>query len=153
MSQSPKIHASLQKASILSSHPDDPTVYTSRITKQFAHQFAIISVHKQRKLVGMLFFWEEELKRWQMLEDEEKEIGHVLKGFEESGDTSQAEELRIVLGQIQVQRRMEPSLRESDGNGVTGNEEHVLPEYGQRDGTVAVPGREHGHEASTPSDP
>jgi len=55
------------------------TVNTAQVTKNFANQFATISVHVQRKLVGMLFFWEEECTRWKLLDAEEAEILKALE--------------------------------------------------------------------------
>ncbi|MCJ1357667.1 MAG: hypothetical protein MMC33_007663 [Icmadophila ericetorum] len=78
-SLSKQIHHALCKASILSPHASDPNVYTARITKNFSHQMPFIDVHRQRKLVSMLFFWEEELTRWRLLDQEEAEIEMVLK--------------------------------------------------------------------------
>ena len=140
MSQSPKVLASLKKASILSEHPDDHTVYTSRITKNFSNQMATIPIHRQRKLVCMLFFWEEELMRWKLLDDEQKEIQRVLDEVAgQGGQENRAleEELRIALGRVQTKQNLAPSARRDDG---TDNREDTLPGYGQGEGSVGVLG-------------
>ncbi|MCJ1244564.1 hypothetical protein MMC30_001762 [Trapelia coarctata] len=140
INQSPKILTSLKKASILSEHPDDPTVYTSRISKNFPNQMATISVHRQRKLVCMLFFWEEELMRWKLLDDEQREIQGLLDEVTAQGgreNRSREEELRIALGRVQTRKNLAPSARHDDG---TDNRKHTLPEYGQGTGTVGVLG-------------
>ncbi|MCJ1405432.1 hypothetical protein MMC11_008660 [Xylographa trunciseda] len=131
-SQSPGVLAALQRASVLSPHPGDPTVYTARIGRQFVHQLAVISVHAQRRLVGMLFFWEEELVRWALLAAEEAEIRACLEEAEREGDAGRGEELRVALAGLQARRRMLPSARGAVSDGA-----HVLPAYGQA-GTVGV---------------
>ena len=122
--------------SILSSHPADPTVYTSRITKDFRNKLALIPGQRQRLLVGMLFFWEDELARLSALDMEERELMMQLDTVE-SG-SSAAEDLRIGLALIERKRRMLPSERGIDGNGTT-PAVHTLPGYGQSAGTVEVP--------------
>ena len=120
--------------SILSSHPADTTVYTSRINKDFRNQLALIPGQRQRLLVGMLFFWEEELARLSALDMEERELMMQLDTVE--SETSAAEDLRIGLANVERKRRILPSERGRDNAAAT---VHALPGYQQSAGTVEVP--------------
>jgi hypothetical protein len=86
-------------------------------------QVAIISVPSQRKLVNLLFFWEEELMRWRLLGEEEEEIRTAMgsgKGVDDSAD------LEMALKGVEARRKMLPSMRKEDGGGREGGE---LPGY------------------------
>lgn len=78
------VHKALVKAKIVLPAPKEEdgtetmTVNTAGIGRGFASQLAVISVHAQRKLVGLLFFWEEECTRWKLLDEEEAEIRALL---------------------------------------------------------------------------
>ena len=87
---------------------------TRKITSKFVHQLYFISVHAQRKCVGMLFFWEEEVIRLRLLDDEEKEIQSVLKDRE---GMDVPDDLRIALERVRKQKAMMPSDRERSGHG------------------------------------
>lgn len=110
---------------------------------------ASISIHRQRKLVALLFFWEEELTRWRLLDEEEEEIKRVLEQIEEAGNLSRArnksvagdasieesrdeEDLKIALSKIIARRVMPPALRRHEGTG-------ELPVYGDQR-TLSVSG-------------
>ena len=81
-SLSKKVYQSLVKNDIILPVPEagsgqdsvQVTVNSACITKHFSNQLAVISIHDQRKVVGLLFFWEEECMRWKLLDAEEKEI-------------------------------------------------------------------------------
>lgn len=62
-----------------------PYVDTAKIGPNFAHQHAKIAVHLQRKLVNLVFDWEEELMRWRLLEEEMAEVEQVKRAATESG--------------------------------------------------------------------
>jgi hypothetical protein len=47
---------------------------TTKIDKSLVSKIGVIPVPKQRELVNMLFWWEEELTRWRLLDEEEAEI-------------------------------------------------------------------------------
>ncbi|KAH6682077.1 hypothetical protein B0J14DRAFT_633709 [Halenospora varia] len=61
------------------------TINTRNITSNFANQHPTISVHAQRKVVGLLFFWEEECVRLALLDAEEEEIRAAMKQREGVG--------------------------------------------------------------------
>ncbi|RFU26824.1 hypothetical protein B7463_g9521, partial [Scytalidium lignicola] len=98
-------------------------VNTSGITKNFANQLAVISVHAQRKLVGMLFFWEEECMRWNVLDGEEKEI---MESIEMNGETN---DLTVALEAVKMKRGLLPSMRGEWTINVGPGRGHELPRY------------------------
>jgi hypothetical protein len=117
-----RIHKALLKAGILL--PDSPTIRTENITPKFANQQATISVHAQRKLVNMLFEWEEELMRWRLLEEEEEEIRTVVDGERRSGGS--VGELEVRLKEIEGLKGLKPSLRSAESRAA-----ETLPSYGE----------------------
>ena len=142
--QSLRILRALQKASILSPHPSDATVYTDRITKHFANQLPFLSIHRQRKLVSLLFFWEEELMRWKAIQEEEWDLTRVLRSMADA-DEAEKEEFELALGVVRARWAMKPSLRRDERwtPGQTRSLHHppppdVLPGYGEGQGTVLV---------------
>jgi hypothetical protein len=121
---SKKIYKALEKNGIISRSADRPPVSTAGITRDFAHQLACISVHAQRKVVGLLFFWEEECTRWRMLDVEEEEIRKAVDS--RSGNR---EDLDLARQAIDMKRRMLPSAREdADRNEIAGTGDE-LPAY------------------------
>ncbi|KAL5326958.1 hypothetical protein ACEPPN_004647 [Leptodophora sp. 'Broadleaf-Isolate-01'] len=129
-----KVFRTLVKNEIIVSAPSEKdgreggdvqmTVNTVGITKNFAHQLASISVHAQRKLVGLLFFWEEECTRWMLLDGEEREIVGLLEMDGESTD------LRVALEAVRLKRILMPSERAEGTANVGVGVGHVLPSYG-----------------------
>nr|POE47168.1 hypothetical protein CFP56_00500 [Quercus suber] len=99
-------------------------VNTFKIERGMVHKLAIISVPKQRMLVNLLFFWEEEVVRWQLLCSEAEELQQRLTIPELSAGERRAAEqqLQVVLAKKQVP----PSLRDESGRA-RGEEE--LPGY------------------------
>ena len=146
---SPRVLATLQRQAILSPHPDDATVYTGRISRNFVHQFPFLSMYAQRQLVATLFFWEEELARWTGLEREaiaiEEQLSdakegkrHIMPQTDEDWEIhtaleSQIEDLVIARTRVQVEYRMVPSMRllQERRNG-------VLPGYNIRDDSIPM---------------
>jgi hypothetical protein len=99
---------------------EDMTVNTAKIGKGFASQMAVISVHAQRKLVGMLFFWEEECVRWKLLDAEKKEILSAIGTNKESVD------LACALEAVEIKKKLLPSQRAANTGRGRG---HELPSY------------------------
>jgi len=131
---SKKVHKGLVKHGIIHPIPEDSsssgqeaaetmTVNTAGITKAFANQMAIISVHAQRKLVGLLFFWEEECTRWKLLDQEEREIIDALKTHEGNTD------LQCALEAVRMKMKMLPSKRGEETANVAKGAGHELPVY------------------------
>lgn len=85
--------------------------HTTKIDKSLVSKIGVISVPKQRELVNMLFWWEEELTRWRLLDEEEAEIVRSINGAQD-GKAELQERLRV----IEAKRRVVPSLRRADGS-------------------------------------
>jgi hypothetical protein len=88
---------------------------TTKIDKSFVSKIAIISVPKQRELVDMLFFWEEELTRWRLLDEEEVEVERAISARGKGSPEDEAE-LQERLREIEAKRRVRPSQRWPDGS-------------------------------------
>jgi len=99
------------------------TVNTGGVTKAFASQLAVISVHAQRKLVGLLFFWEEECTRWKLLDQEEREILSALEANKGNAD------LECALEAVRLKMKLLPSQRGEETANVGQGAGHVLPTY------------------------
>ncbi len=134
ISVSKKIHKALLKNKIISPVPRDSssssqaatetmTVSTAGITKEFVSQMAMISVHAQRKLVGLLFFWEEECTRWKLLDQEEREILNALKQNEGNID------LECALEAVRMKMKLLPSKRGESTTNIVQGAGHELPSY------------------------
>jgi len=63
----------------------------------------------------MLFFWEEEVVRWRLLDQEEAEIRTAMEGGELPEDVK--EELRVRLESVRMKKGMKPSERTAEGGG------------------------------------
>jgi hypothetical protein len=133
-SLSKKVYKALVKHSIILPVPEMNskadvdaaiTVNTAGIDRRFASQQASISIHAQRKLVGMLFFWEEECTRWKLLDAEEQEIMSIL----ERGEYPQNRDLAVALEAVEMKRKMLPSQRGEGTANVSGGMGHQLPPY------------------------
>ena len=61
-----KIFQKLQKVGVLNAQNCVDTKYIDG--KKFPHQVAVLSVFRQRELINLLFWWEEELMRWRLLD-------------------------------------------------------------------------------------
>lgn len=99
------------------------TVNTAGITKGFASQLYMISIHAQRKLVGLLFFWEEECTRWKLLDQEEKEILAALEANKGNVD------LECALEAVRMKMKLLPSKRGEATANVAQGAGHELPSY------------------------
>ena len=83
----------------------------------------MISVHAQRKLVGLLFFWEEECTRWKLLDQEEKGILDALKQNEGNMD------LQCALEAVRMKMKLLPSKRGEATANIVQGAGHELPCY------------------------
>ena len=133
-SLSKKVYKALVKGKIIIPEPEarssagaslevQMTVNTAGVTKNFVSQLSVISVHAQRKLVGMLFFWEEECTRWKLLNAEEKEILSAL----ERGENP---DLAVALEAVEMKKKLLPSQRGESTANVGQGKGHELPAYG-----------------------
>ncbi|KAK8219852.1 hypothetical protein M8818_000826 [Zalaria obscura] len=127
-STSVKIHKALTKNGILGlpSEPNATPVTTTAITRSFAHQLAFVSAHVQRRLVALLFFWEEECARFRMLDEEEAALLHATSDMPTE---PLPHELQVQLEAIRQRRRLLPSQRAEDTPNVARGVREVLPAY------------------------
>jgi len=121
------VHKSLLKAGVIAApSPDNsqPPVTTAAIGKNFTNQLSHISIHAQRKLIGMLFFWEEECTRWTLLDQEETEIRKAIgEGKAENRD------LDLALQAVEIKKKLLPSQRAEHTANVTEGVGFSLPAY------------------------
>lgn len=108
--------------------PSQMTVDTTKITRKFANKFAVVSVHAQRKLIGLLFFWEEECVRWRVLDQEEVEI---VAAEGAATEPHAREELALALMGVRRRKALLPSQRAANApSAVAGGADGVgLPAY------------------------
>lgn len=86
-------------------------------------KIAIISLAKQRTLVNMLFLWEEEIVRWQLLCSEEDELKQRIGSDLMTADEKRAAEQHLLV--VQAKKRIPPSLRDESGRA----RDAELPSY------------------------
>lgn len=99
---------------------------TTKIDRNIVNKLALISVSKQRKLVNMLFYWEEELVRWRLLSEEENDILERLNSEQDLSDNERIH-LQEMLKITRARKRVLPSLRDQDGSAQPSA--GILPAY------------------------
>jgi hypothetical protein len=100
---------------------------TSKVDRSMVNKLATISARKQRELVLLLFFMEEEITRWRLLSNQEDEIKSNVEG---GGLLLVARtELEMSLKLVQAQKNVAPSLRDASGRMLPVHGEERLPEY------------------------
>jgi len=101
----------------------DGTVDTLNVNgKKFPHQVAIISVPRQRELVNLLFWWEEECQRLRKLVSEEKELSESIDGVlqqrnfgdDDSDNQHLSARLKFEREKVRMRIRQRPSERRDD---------------------------------------
>jgi hypothetical protein len=137
ITSSPKTSAAVHKALLKNGVlvEGEKGVHTEKIGKRFTHELAMITSHGQKKVVNMLFWWEEEGMRWNKLIGELEELKVVVEQEKEAGGegTVGGYEKRTVGGyekrakKLEGEIRLRPSLRGQDKR-----EGEVLPEYAER---------------------
>lgn len=128
-SVSRKVYKALKKYTILG---NDGIVDTHKIGPRFPHQLAMLNIPRQKELVGMLFWWEEECQRLRKLNAEEKELDGLIADAEarvavgtEGDDCSGRREddrgaklaldqLRFARERVRMKKRQRPSQRRVD---------------------------------------
>ncbi|ETI19642.1 hypothetical protein G647_08654 [Cladophialophora carrionii CBS 160.54] len=128
-SVSKRVHAKLKKHEILR---EDGSVDTFKIGPRFPHQLALLNLNRQKDLVGMLFWWEEECQRLRKLQAEEKELDSLIEEAEgkvaamatgtedDSPERSSADlkgtvdQLKFARERVRMKRRQRPSQRDPD---------------------------------------
>ena len=114
---SQKVHRALQANGVLGG-ADGGTIQTSNIGPKFTHQLSFISVGPQRKVVGMLFLWEEEVQRMRKLDGEEQELTGLISqaesGTDEGSQRSTLDQLKLARERVRMKKRQKPSERSED---------------------------------------
>jgi hypothetical protein len=101
-------------------------VDTKSISAKFVNEIPWIPTWRQKRLICLLFAWEEELMRWRLLAEEEQEIQVVLKEEKEAGSANIGH-LEKRLMELKGLEKVKPSTSEQQQNGVA--EEESLPAY------------------------
>ncbi|KAH7080969.1 hypothetical protein FB567DRAFT_117040 [Paraphoma chrysanthemicola] len=105
---SSKVAASIHKAMLQNGvlEKDTHVINTAAITRSLAHQVPSITSHAQKKLINLLFFWEEEVERWNRLTGEQEALRVSMDAEKER---SLAEENR--LAELARLLKLRPSER------------------------------------------
>lgn len=119
-----KILKACYKSGIIDSGSGQPQ--THKIDRSMVKTMPVISAEKQRELVMLLFFWEEESTRWRLLNSETDEIRQKLA--EEGLSDSYRIELGETLKILEARKRVLPSLRDQSGRVMCMDDEQ-LPTY------------------------
>jgi len=82
-------------------------VDTTKIDKRFTNKLYTTSIGSQRRVVGMLFFWEEECMRWRLLDEELSEVEAMI----EQAPRDMKAELEIRREAILMKKRQGPAER------------------------------------------
>ncbi|KAF7191990.1 hypothetical protein HII31_06635 [Pseudocercospora fuligena] len=120
-----KVLKACQKIGILDPETGRPDTY--KIDRNIVKSMPTITVEKQRRLVMLLFFWEEECTRWKLLEGEEEEVRGKL-GEEGLGE-GYREQFEMMLRLAEMKKAVLPSERDESGRVLQSGEEEVLPSY------------------------
>jgi len=121
-----KINNTLLKLGIIfpTLAPNAPNPYgidTNRITTEFTHKLAFLGVPSQRKVIGLLFFWEQEAVRLHLLEQEEAGLEEFIREIEGRNEVV-GQDLRIAQKRVKMEKNFIPSER-AKMNARSGSEE------------------------------
>ena len=100
---------------------------TGKVDRTMVNKLPTISARKQRELVLLLFFMEEEITRWRLLSDQEEDLKRSLEGEGLSAEERQDLEMNLTL--VRAQKRALPSERDASGRVLPAQGEEVLPGY------------------------
>jgi hypothetical protein len=101
---------------------------TSKIDRKMLASMPTISARKQRQIVCLLFFWEEEIVRWELLVEQEEEIKERIGGTTCMSDRDRLEAAHV-LEELDAKKRSLPSARDQSGRLLREEQEEPLPEY------------------------
>jgi hypothetical protein len=88
----------------------DDIIVTDAIPANFSKKMKLLAVPQQKRLIVLLFEWEEELIRWRVLEDEMNELKTIILEERNEGNTNVGH-LEIRLVELKGLWRLKPSLR------------------------------------------
>lgn len=105
--------------------PSPMTVNTHIIGKDFAMKLKKIGLRAHRRIVGLLFFWEEECNRWRILDQQENEILEAMR----SPSGAESEDLKMALQAVRIKKMLLPGERLDGEHAVRLPEHDELPSY------------------------
>ncbi|KAE9372999.1 hypothetical protein N431DRAFT_438400 [Stipitochalara longipes BDJ] len=106
----------LQKYGVLR---EDGRLDTTQIGPKFIHQMSFLDIYRQKELVNLLFWWQEECQRYAKLVDEDKELSDLIKeaeqhAAEDTDDVTRKEALdqvKFAREWVRMKVRQRPSQR------------------------------------------
>jgi hypothetical protein len=111
------IHSKLLKLGVLKS--EAPWLDTQKIDRNLPNKLPELPIYTQKVLVNLLFDWEEEVRRWKLLEEEETEIHLVMNEVQAvHGDVGHLEKRLFEIGGL---KKLKPSLRAVSSAGDVAN--------------------------------
>lgn len=111
---SARVHSALTKIGVLTTWDQEhhrnrlSCVDTAKITRNFAHQLPFCSTFMLRRIVSLLFVFEEQATRWESLDQEEQELKQLLRDPPQGMEA----ELQIRMLAILQRKAMLPSQLE-----------------------------------------
>ena len=112
--QSREIYKALKKNGVIT---PDGGIDTTRITNKFKHELSFLSTRGQRAVIGILFWWEEQVQRLRKLEAEERELASMICQAEAHGTTSDRQlldQLKFARERVRLKIRQRPTERSAD---------------------------------------
>lgn len=107
-----KTFKALQKCNVLGPEGE---IDTTQIGNRFTHQVAILNAYRQRELINMLFWWEEEVQRLKKLKAEEQDLNAMIKEsrklVDEDEVNGESEDRRPDSGEEVMQKQMLDQLK------------------------------------------
>lgn len=122
---SQRVYKTLQKKGIISAAGE---IKTQAITKSFAHQFAYLSAFAQRRIIGVLFWWEEEVQRLKGLFEQQKEIKQLLESMSQDDDDGPGSTVALLKTEL-ARVRMLVNLKPSERAEIEEGGQEQLPPY------------------------
>jgi hypothetical protein len=134
LSLSNRIHKSLLKSGVILPYTEEGRqsgtgdtsclpVNTVKIIKCLPNGLSYVSIYKQKVLINMLFFWQDECQRFRLLDNEEEDIRALMHQESERDINAEGgrgvaywEELALRLGAVEIKRRLLPSKRTECAN-------------------------------------
>jgi hypothetical protein len=100
----------------------DGRVDTTQIGPKFLHQMSFMDAYRQRELVNLLFWWQEECQRYAKLVDEDKELTDMIAeaerhAAEDADDMARKEvvdQVKFAREWVRMKIRQGPSQRRPD---------------------------------------
>lgn len=86
-------------------------VDTMKITKHFNKELSMIPAWRQKQMVDLLFWWEEESHRLRKLLEEQTELEQLLERAKRDGGVQEAKSYRMLLERVRGKINTKPSER------------------------------------------